>query len=236
MKRSKALSLVFLFALAVAALGFAAMEIVSSMSDEPYHAGDALSEGLVTADTLSSEADVHAVGVGQAIPSAGYEVTVNSFYIGKSPRDVPPVREDDFPARSPASLDKDGVFVDDHLYVEVNVTIKNVSVTPDDAQPLLANCILMQGFKHDDALAEASQLMSTDLLDLRATVHSTELGLKIGEEATGTLGYVLTEEELNAGDIFFVPDFTGGAFMSQDDVPDEYRIEAYWVAVPSDWS
>lgn len=169
--------------------------------------------------------------IGQTYTVSGYEVTVHDIRVGKTREPLPllPVEEMGLMRNETAQLDADGTFQDDHLYVDVELTVKNVSHTEDD-KFLVTACNLKANSK--DGIFYGAEPVASDFTDFAELSHDAgKVPLAVGESVSGHVGFVVTEEAVSNQDapLFFTVDVNGLV----EQAPEEAGTS--WTPVPTEW-
>ena len=169
--------------------------------------------------------------IGQTYTVSGYEVTVHDIRVGKTRGSLPllPVEEMGLVRNETAQIDADGTFQDNHLYVDVELTVKNVSHTEDD-EFLATACWLFAN--SEDGIFYGADPVASDFTDLTAPGRdAARVPLAVGESVSGHVGFVVTEEAVSNQDapLFFTVDVNGLV----EQVPEEAGTS--WTPVPTEW-
>lgn len=169
--------------------------------------------------------------IGQMYTVSGYEVTVHDIRVGKTRGSLPllPVEKMGLLRNETAQLDADGTFQDDHLYVDVELTVKNVSHTEDN-KFLATACSL--NANSEDGIFYGAEPVASDFTDFAAPGHdAARVPLAVGESVSGHVGFVVTEEAVSNQDapLFFTVDVKGLV----EQAPEEAGTS--WTPVPTEW-
>jgi hypothetical protein len=129
---------------------------------------------------------------------------------------------------TPYQVDENNTFLDDRLYIEIGVRIKNTS---GNSVPVLLTFLKMCSCPEDSSLFDSKEaiddLWEIDLTSITENVHkkgNDEFTLSSGEERVCYVGYILTEEEyLRVKDsLYLMPDCFGEIVYSPEKI---YRIK-----------
>lgn len=169
--------------------------------------------------------------IGQTYTVSGYEVTVHDIRVGKTRGSLPllPVEEMGLVRNETAQLDADGTFQDDHLYVDVELTVKNVSHSQDD-KFLATACSLHAN--SEDGIFYGAEPVASDFTDFTEQGHDAgKVPLAVGESVSGHVGFVVTEDAVSNQDapLYFTVDVNGLV----EQAPEEAGTS--WTPVPTEW-
>lgn len=170
--------------------------------------------------------------VGQPYTVQGYEVTVNGIRVGKERGSLPLTSvEDMHPGRDERiQVDSHGTFLDEHLYVDVDLTITNISHAEDEKFLVTACCLYANAA---NGIWPGAEIVASDFADLQAPGHEAgKVPLSVGESISGHVGFAVTEAALSDEDapLFFAVDVTGALSVAPQEAG------APWLPVPKDWS
>lgn len=171
------------------------------------------------------------VAIGEVYVVQGYEVTVHSIRVGRERGELPYADAKDMHLLrdESARMDADGTFLDDHRYIDVELTVKNVSNTEYD-QFLATACSLYTNKK--DAIGYGAEVYAGTIapFDERLGHDSGKIPLAVGESASGHVGFVVTRQVLENTEapLYFTVDISGSAWIK----PEESG--ASWVKVPQE--
>lgn len=168
--------------------------------------------------------------IGETYMASGYEVKVQDIRVGKTRGPLPLVPETamHLGRDEHAQLDENGTFQDDHLYVDVNLTIHNVSYDDDF---LIGGCVLYSN--SENGVFPGGGSVASDLADLTAPGHdSGNVSIAIGESVSGHIGFVVTEDQLlnEEEPLYFTVDVKGLVEGYPEDA------DTSWTPVPTEWS
>ena len=169
--------------------------------------------------------------ISQTYTVSGYEVTVHDIRVGKTRESLPllPVEEMGLMRNETAQIDADGTFQDDHLYVDVELTVKNVSHTEDN-KFLATACSL--NANSEDGIFYGAEPVASDFTDFTEQSHDAgKVPLAVGESVSGHVGFVVTEDVVSNRDapLYFTVDVNGLV----EQAPEEAGTS--WTPVPTEW-
>lgn len=171
------------------------------------------------------------VAIGETHTVQGYEVTVQSIRVGRERGNLPYADAKDMHLLRGESvrMDADGTFLDDHRYVDVELTVKNVSNTEYD-KFLVTACSLHTNKK--DGIGYGSEVYTSTIasFDERLGHDSGKVPLAVGESVSGHVGFIVTKQMLESAEapLYFAVDVSGSAWIK----PEESG--ASWIRVPQE--
>lgn len=238
MRRAKRVGTVLCVTLALLVVGTAVCMIMNpSMSNVLAHSPIAQLVKYITPPSMewtsipAPETRPPEAAIGQTYAVSGYEVTVHDIRVGKTRGSLPllPVEKMGLLRNETAQLDADGTFQDNHLYVDVELTVKNASHTGDD-KFLATACSL--NANSEDGIFYGAEPVASDFTDFTAPGRDAAwVPLAVGESVSGHVGFVVTEEAVSNQDapLFFTVDVKGLV----EQAPEEAGTS--WTPVPTEW-
>jgi len=141
------------------------------------------------------------------------EFVVLSSLVSKKLNDLNKVNVEDY-VSSDVKVDSENTFLDDHLYLQIELLITNLKDT--DYPIVLSNIQLFT--EENNELFNITDISLTNTVDSVAEKDSFHLTLKPNEEKKVYLGYIITEEQYQEAkeQLYILPDLSGILAMNPE--------------------
>ena len=170
-----------------------------------------LNQNMLNENIAQNQGESKTIQEKQLFQTDDFEFMVISSSISKELRKLKKVNTEDYVVGSDVKVDKNNKFLDDHFYLQVELSIKNKK---NETYPIeLPNIQLLAEVENE--LRNITDISLTDFTIDTSKKDSFHMEIKPGEQKELFIGYVLTAEQsqqvTNQG--YILPDFSGVFLM-----------------------